>query len=195
MKNVRFAAMVVLAAAPAFASSWEIDPSHTQAQFAVRHLMVSNVRGEFGKTTGTIEIDEKDASKSSVNATIDATTINTREPKRDAHLKSADFFEAEKYPTITFKSKKVSKNGDKLKVVGELTIRNVTKEVTLEVTSTAEVKDPWGNTKRGFSATTKVNREDFGLTWNKALEGGGVLVGKEVQIEIEVEAAKKASKT
>ncbi|MBI3185972.1 MAG: polyisoprenoid-binding protein [Myxococcales bacterium] len=186
----------LMAPGAALATGWEIDSSHTQSSFVVKHLMVANVRGEFGQTTGAIEIDDKDITKSTVEATIDATTVNTREPKRDAHLKSADFFEVDKHPRITFKSKKVTKGGkDKLKVVGELTIRGVTKDVTLDVSTSGEVKDPWGNVKRAFTATGKINRKDFGLVWNKPLETGGLLVGEEVDIQIDVEAGKKATKT
>lgn len=198
MKTLRsaLATGLLLASPLALAADYEIDPAHSQVQFAVRHLMVSNVKGEFGKLSGTIALDEKDLTKSTVTATIDATSINTREAKRDGHLKSADFLDVEKFSAITFKSKKVKKAGkDKLKVTGDLTLRGVTKEVTLDVLASPEVKDPWGNFKRGFSATTQISRKDFGLTWNQALEGGGVLVGDEVKIELEIEAAKKAAPT
>jgi len=175
------------------ASSWEIDGSHSSAQFSIKHLMVSNVRGEFSKVAGTLNLDDKDITKSSVDVSIDVNTINTREAKRDAHLKSPDFFDAAKFPALTFKSKKVEKAGaDKLKVTGDLTIHGVTKEVVLNVEGpTAEIKDPFGNAKRGATATTKINRKDFGLNWNKALEAGGVLVGEEVNITIDVELLKK----
>lgn len=175
------------------ASSWEIDGSHSSAQFSIKHLMVSNVRGEFSKVAGTLNLDDKDITKSSVDVSIDVNTINTREAKRDAHLKSPDFFDAAKFPALTFKSKKVEKAGaDKLKVTGDLTIHGVTKEVVLNVEGpSAEIKDPFGNTRRGATATTKINRKDFGLNWNKALEAGGVLVGEEVNITIDVELLKK----
>jgi polyisoprenoid-binding protein YceI len=175
------------------ASTWDIDPAHSVAGFSVRHLMVSKVPGEFGKVSGTVNLDDKDISKSTVEATIDVSTVTTRDPKRDEHLKSGDFFDVAKFPTITFKSKRVQKAGaGKLKVVGDLTIHGVTKEVTLNVEGpNKEVKDPWGNTKSGASATTKIDRKDFGLTWNKSLDGGGVVVGDEVAITIDVELLKK----
>ena len=176
-----------------FASTWEIDPAHSSATFSIRHMTVSNVRGEFGKVTGTVNWDDADVTKSTAEATIDTTTINTHEPKRDAHLKSPDFFDSEKYPTITFKSTHVQKVGSNhLKITGDLTMHGVTRPVTLDATYTGEVKDPGGSIRRGASATTKVNRKDFGLTWNKALEAGGVLVGDEVDIALELELAKKA---
>jgi polyisoprenoid-binding protein YceI len=175
------------------ATTWEIDPAHSAAQFSVRHLMVSNVRGEFGKVTGTVEYDPKEPARATITATIDATTINTREPKRDEHLRSPDFFDVAKYPTITFKSKRLEMaSPGKLRIIGDLTIRGVTKEVVLDVEGpTPEIKDPWGNTKIGATATTKINRKDFGLKWNKALETGGVVVGDDVTITIDVELTKK----
>ncbi|MHB8873010.1 MAG: YceI family protein [Myxococcaceae bacterium] len=188
-----FAAVLLAAPALAGAATWELDSSHSSASFAVRHLMVSTVRGDFGKTTGTLELDEKDVSKSKVEAAIEVTTINTRDAKRDEHLRSAEFFDVAKYPTITFKSKKVEKAGKgQLKVTGALTIRGVTKDVVLDVEyAGTEAKDPWGNIKQGATATTRINRSDFGLTWNKALETGGVAVGDEVKITLDVEMAKK----
>jgi polyisoprenoid-binding protein YceI len=189
------AAFVISYASAARGSTWEIDPVHTSAQFTVKHMMVTNVRGEFGKTTGAIQWDDKNSAKSSVEARIDTTTINTREPKRDAHLKSADFFEVEKYPTISFKSTKVQKVGaDKYKITGDLTMHGVTKEVVLDVVAPDRViKTQNGDEKRGASATTRVNRKDFGLLWNKPLEAGGVMVGDEVTITIDTELTKKAS--
>lgn len=171
------------------ASTWDIDPAHTSAQFAVRHLMVSTVRGEFGKVSGVVNLDENDLSKSSVEASIDATSLNTRVEKRDEHLKSPDFLDVAKYPTITFKSKKVEKAGDgKFKVTGDLTIRGVTKEAVLEVEgSPTPFKDPLGSMRVGGVATTKINRKDFGVQWNGALETGGVVVGDAVAITIDVE--------
>lgn len=172
----------------AWAGEWQIDTSHSAAQFSVRHLMVSNVRGEFGKITGTVNYDAKDVSKSTVNVSIDVASISTRDEKRDAHLKSADFFDVEKYPTMTFVSKKVQSTGGKLKITGDLTLHGVTKEVVLTAEPLSkELKDPWGNTKTGTTATAKINRKDFGLAWNKALEAGGVAVGEEVNILIDVE--------
>jgi polyisoprenoid-binding protein YceI len=177
----------------AYASTWEIDPVHSSATFSIRHMTVSNVRGEFGKVTGTVDWNDADVTKSTVQATIDVSTLNTREPKRDGHLKSPDFFDVEKYPTITFKSTQVKKVGpNHVKVIGDLTMHGVTKPVTLDATYTGEVKDPGGNIKRGVSAKTKVNRKDFGLIWNKTLETGGVLVGDEVDIALDLELAKKA---
>ena len=197
MRNrIAASALAVAFAIPslALASDWDIDPAHSQANFTVRHLMVSNVRGDFGKVTGTIKLDDKDVSKSTVDATIDVASINTREAKRDEHLKSPDFFDVAKYPTITFKSKKVAKAGTgKLKVTGDLTMHGVTKEVTLDVEGPAkDAKDPWGNVRSGATATTKINRKDFGLGWNKVLETGGVAVGEDVTIVIDVELTKKA---
>lgn len=195
MKSLSSALAVVALSLPsmALAAVWEIDPSHSSAQFAVKHLMVSTVRGEFSKVAGTLNIDEKDITKSTVEATIDAATINTREPKRDEHLRSPDFFDTAKYPTITFKSKSVKRGGKgKLKVTGDLTMHGVTKEVVLDVTGPVkEIKDPWGNVKSGATATTQVNRKDFGLNWNKALETGGVVVSDEVAITLDVELGKK----
>ncbi len=175
-------------------TTWDIDPGHSGAHFSVRHMMVSNVRGDFGKVTGTVVYDAKDPKKSTVEATIDVNSINTREEKRDAHLKSPDFFDVAKFPAITFKSKKVEPAGKgKLAVTGDLTIHGVTKEVKLDVTGpAAEAKDPWGNTKSGAEATTKINRKDFGLAWNKALETGGIAVGEEVSITLDIELTKKA---
>ncbi|WP_257448907.1 YceI family protein [Archangium lipolyticum] len=186
------AALVLAAPSLAFAAEYEIDPGHSSAQFSVKHMMVSNVRGSFAKVTGKANIDEKDITKSTVEATIDASTINTNEPKRDEHLRNADFFDTAKYPTITFKSTKVEKAGENLKVSGNLTMHGVTKPVVLDVEGfTTESKDPWGNIKRGGVATTKINRKDFGLTYNSVLETGGVAVGEEVAITIDVELNKK----
>ncbi len=181
--------------APAFGATsvWEIDPVHTNSQFAVRHLMVSTVRGEFGKTTGTFTLDDQDTTKSTVEATIDASSINTRVEKRDAHLKSSDFFDVEKYPTLTFKSKKFETVGEgKFKVTGDLTLHGVTKEVVLNVEgTTTPFKDPMGKMRIGGMATTRINRKDFGLAYNKVLETGGMLVGDDVDITIDVELTQK----
>jgi polyisoprenoid-binding protein YceI len=173
--------------------TYTIDPAHSVADFKVRHLMVSNVRGEFSGVSGTVQFDPENPANSKVEATIDATTIHTREPQRDAHLKSADFLDVEKFPTITFVSKKVVRAGDEeYKVTGDLTIHGVTKEVTLEVEGPApEAKDPWGNVKSGASAKTKINRKDFGLVWNVALETGGVLVGEDIQLHLDLELTKQ----
>jgi polyisoprenoid-binding protein YceI len=176
------------------AATWTIDPAHTSAQFAVRHLMVSTVRGEFGKVSGTVNLDEHDPAKTSIDATIDATSINTRVAKRDEHLKNPDFLDVAKYPTITFKSKKVEKVADtKFKVTGDLTLHGVTKEVVLDVEgSPTPIKDPSGNLRIGGVATTKINRQDFGLQWNRTLETGGVVIGDEVSITIDIELTRKA---
>jgi polyisoprenoid-binding protein YceI len=192
-KAVLVAALAALSF-PAVAAEYEIDPSHSSAEFQVRHLMVANVRGGFSGVSGKLELDEKDITKSKVTATIDAKSLNTRDEKRDEHLRSPDFFDVPNHPTLTFVSKKVHKAGKgKLKVVGDLTMRGVTKEVTLDVEGpTATVKDPWGQTKMGAVATTKVNRQDYGLKWNKALEGGGVVVGDEVKITLDLEFTHKA---
>ncbi len=189
------ASVALLAPAAGFAADLEIDPSHSNASFTVKHMMVTNVRGEFTKVSGTFNYDEKDVSKSTILASIDAASIDTREPKRDEHLKSPDFFDVAKHPKITFKSKKVAKAGEgKLKVTGDLTMRGVTKEVVLDVEGPSKaVKDPWGNMKIGATATTTVNRKDFGLNWNQALEAGGVLVGEEVKINLDLEFLQKAT--
>jgi polyisoprenoid-binding protein YceI len=188
-------ALVLAAAGTALASDWELDPSHTTAQFSVRHMMVSTVRGQFGKVTGTVNLDDKDLTHSKLQVTIDASTIDTHEPKRDAHLKSPDFFDVAKFPNITFASTKVEKGAKgKFKVTGDLTMHGVTKPVVLAVDPlSAAVKNPWGKTVRGTSATATINRKDWGLGWNKALEAGGVLVGDEVQIQIDAELSEKAA--
>ncbi|TAM80387.1 MAG: polyisoprenoid-binding protein [Acidobacteria bacterium] len=173
--------------------TWNIDPAHSNAQFSVRHLMISNVKGEFTRVSGVVRLDKDNPEGVSVEASIDVNTINTREPDRDNHLKSPDFFDVAKHPTITFKSKRVAKSPGGLKLKGDLTIHGVTREVTLDVEGpTPPTKDPWGNTRIGASATTKINRKDFGLTWNQALETGGVMVGEEVKITIDVELVAQA---
>jgi polyisoprenoid-binding protein YceI len=178
------------------ATTWNLDPTHSHASFTVRHLVISNVRGEFQKVSGVAKIDEKNLAQSSVEATIETASIDTRVAKRDEHLRSPDFFDVTKYPTITFKSTKVEKAGEgKLKVIGDLTMHGVTKPVVLNVEGpSAEIKDPWGNTRRGLSASTKVNRKDFGLNWSKTVEAGPV-VGDDIAIEIEAELVKQAEKT
>ena len=175
------------------AVTYVIDPIHSTAGFKVRHLMVSNVRGEFSGVAGTVVFDAEDSANSKVEAAIDATTIQTRDNQRDQHLKSADFFDVEKFPKITFISKKVAPVGEgEWRVVGDLSMHGVTKEVVLDVEGpTPEVKDPQGNIKIGATATTKLNRKDFGLGWNVALEAGGVLVGDEVAIQLELEMTRK----
>jgi polyisoprenoid-binding protein YceI len=193
LRPAAMASIVALLPAWAVASTWEIDPAHTRANFAVRHLVISTVRGTMGQVTGTAVLDESDVTKSSVTATIDAKGIDTREAKRDEHLRGPDFLDVAKYPTITFTSKTVEPAGaGKYKVTGDLTLHGVTKEVTLDVTgSPTPMKDPFGNTKLGGVATTKLNRQDFGIAWSKALDGGGLVVGDEVEVTIDVELVKK----
>lgn len=176
------------------ASNWEIDPAHTTAGFKVRHLMISNVKGEFTGIAGTINLDEKDLLKSKIDVSMDVGSVNTGNAKRDEHLKTADFFDAQKFPKLTFKSTKIEKSGDKLAMTGDLTLHGVTKPVTLMVELTTEIRDPWGNVRRGANATGKLNRKDFGLTWNKTLDGGGVAVSDEVQLTIEAELTKGKDK-
>ncbi len=175
-------------------SQWQIDPAHSAAHFSVRHLMISNVRGEFTKLTGSALIDPADPTKSSVEVTIQADSINTREPQRDAHLRSADFFDVANYPTLSFRSKRAESAGaDNLKLTGDLTIRGVTKEVTFEVEGpTPAIKDPWGNVRAGVTASTKISRKDFGVAFNALTETGGIVVGDEVKITIEAELIQQA---
>jgi polyisoprenoid-binding protein YceI len=195
----RFLALALTAVLPALAaaetSNWTIDPAHTNSQFSVKHLVISTVRGQFGKTTGALRLDEKDLTKSAVEATIDVTTIDTRVADRDTHLKSPDFFDAAKYPTMTFKSTKVEKAGDdKLKVTGDLTLKGTTKPVILDVSySPTAITGMKGESRRGFSATTKISRKDFGLSWSKVVEAGPV-VGDEVTIVIDAETIKEQAK-
>jgi polyisoprenoid-binding protein YceI len=172
---------------------WEIDPAHTHAQFKVRHLMISNVKGEFTKLSGTTKWDTADVTRSTVEVAVDVNSINTREPQRDGHLKSPDFFDAEHYPTISFRSTKITRTDDgTLELTGDLTIRGVTKPVTFELEGpTPETKDPWGNVRVGIEANTTIDRKDFGLTWNSPLEGGGVMVGDKVALSIDAELIKK----
>src|ERR1035438_525434 len=172
---------------------YQIDSAHSRAQFSVRHLMVSNVRGEFTKLSGSLAYDASNPANSSLEARLEVASINTRDEQRDAHLKSPDFFDAEKFPELTFRSKQVAQDGDGLRVTGDLTIHGVTREVTLTVEGpTPEVKDPWGGYRIGATAETKIRRKDFGMTFNMALEAGGVVVGDEVKISIEIEAARQA---
>lgn len=172
-------------------TTYQIDPSHSTANFSVKHMMIAKVHGGFEKMSGKFNYDKENLAKSSVEVTIDATSINTREAQRDAHLRSADFFDVEKYPTLTFKSVRFENDGDGLKVVGNLTIHGVTNSVTLHMEQPSEEqKDPWGNVKIGISGTTKIKRKDFGLTWNAALEAGGVLVGDDISITLDVQLVK-----
>jgi polyisoprenoid-binding protein YceI len=172
-------------------TTWKIDPAHSNAQFVVRHMMITNVRGGFNGVQGTVVYDPADLGSSSVDVTIDKNSLSTGDATRDTHVKSADFLDVEKYPTITFKSKKITKDGDDLKITGDLTIHGVTKEVALNVAGpTEEQKDPWGNTRVGASATTKIKRSDFGLTWNAALETGGIMLGDDIKLELDVSLIK-----
>jgi polyisoprenoid-binding protein YceI len=187
-------ALGVLATVSAVAqtSEWKIDPAHSTAQFTVRHLGISNVNGSFTKVSGDISLNEKDITQSQVNASIDVSSVDTRVEMRDKDLKSAHFFDVEKYPTIEFKSKRIVKSGDKLQVIGDLTIHGTTREVTLDVDGpTAEITDPWGNSRRGLSATTTINRQDFGLTYNNLLKSGEAAIGNTVKIQIDAEITKK----
>jgi polyisoprenoid-binding protein YceI len=185
-------ALAGISAASAAPATYDIDSSHSSAQFSVRHLMISNVRGEFTHVSGQIVYDPANLAATKISASIDVGTISTREPKRDAHLKSPDFFDTARYPKIVFESKQVWKSGGKLQVKGDLAMHGVTKEVVLSVDGPApEQKDPWGNLRLGATATTRINRKEWGLTWNQALETGGVAVGEEVTITIDLEAVKQ----
>jgi polyisoprenoid-binding protein YceI len=190
-------AAVLSLPASAATSTWQVDPAHSEALFSIRHLTISTVRGGFSKIKGTISFDEKDPSKSVVDVAIDMSTVDTREPKRDDDLRSDKFFDVTKYPTMTFKSTKVEQvSAGKLKVTGDLTLHGVTKEVVLDVDGpSAAIKDPWGNQRAAASATTKINRQDFGVKWNKTIDNGGVMLGDEVSITIDVEMFQPAAKS
>ncbi|HUK87234.1 MAG TPA: YceI family protein [Terriglobales bacterium] len=188
------AVLSLVAAAAAQTATWTIDPAHSTAAFTVRHMMINNVRGEFSKTTGTLQLDPKDITKSTVEASIDAATVNTRVEARDADLRSANFFDVAKYPILSFKSTKVEQVAPgKLRVTGDLTMHGVTRPVVLDVDGPSPaIKDPWGNTRIGLSASTKINRKDWGLMYNKLLESGGMVVSEEVAIDLELEFVQKA---
>jgi polyisoprenoid-binding protein YceI len=175
-------------------TQWQIDPAHSAAHFSVRHLMISNVRGEFTKVSGNAVLDPSEPAKSTVEVSIDTSSIDTRELQRDEHLRSADFFDVANHPTITFRAKKITPAGkDRFKVAGDLTIRGTTREVTFDVEGPVPpVKDPWGNIRTGVSATAKINRKDFGLVWNALTEAGGMVVGDEVSLTFEAELIQKA---
>ena len=175
-------------------SSWQIDPAHSHVEFAVRHLMISSVKGAFGDVQGTVSVDESDPRIILVDVTIQVASIDTRQEQRDAHLRSADFFDAVRFPTITFRSRMVAGSylDGVFRLVGDLTIRDVTREVILDVAAEGHLTDPWGAERAGFSARGKIDRTDFGLTWNQALETGGVLVSNEVKISVEVELIRQA---
>jgi len=183
-------ALVLPSVAPA--AIWNIDPDHSNVAFKIRHLMVSNVKGSFSKFSGTVEIDEQDLAKSRIAVTIETSSIGTNVQKRDDHLRSADFFDVSKYPTMTFVSRKIAPAGqDRLTVTGDLTLHGVTREVSLDVEGLSpEGKDPWGGVRRGAAASAKISRKDFGLAWNQVLETGGLAVGEEVAISLEVELVK-----
>ena len=170
-------------------TTWRIDPDHTQVEFAVRHMMFATVKGQFPGVSGELQIDDADPAKSSVEVRIDAATIDTRSGQRDTHLRSADFFDVENHPHLTFASRRFERRGGAgYRITGDLTIRGVTREVVLEANETGRGRDPWGQDKIGFTAATKIDRKDYGLTWNQALEAGGVLVSDEVKISIEGQA-------
>jgi polyisoprenoid-binding protein YceI len=173
-------------------STWNIDPVHSVAEFKVKHMMISNVKGQFTGVKGALSLEEGDITKSNFEATIDTASINTRDAQRDAHLKSADFFDAEKFPFLSFRSTRITRSGEEeLSVAGDLTIHGVTRKVVFTVEGpTPPARDPWGNTRLGLSATTKINRKDFGLTWNSTLETGGILVGDDVTITLDVQFVK-----
>jgi len=172
--------------------TWQIDSAHSGIHFSVRHLVIAKVRGQFGRWTGALTVPDGDFTKATAEVTIDATSIDTGVADRDAHLKSADFFDVANHPEITFRSRRIERaSGDRFALVGDLTLRGTTREVTLEVESAGETKDPWGNQRAAFSARTSVDRKAFGLTWNQALETGGVMVGDKVEIEIEIEAVRQ----
>jgi polyisoprenoid-binding protein YceI len=175
-------------------STWAIDPAHSVVELAVKHMMFSTVKGRFANVAGTIVLNDADLSASSVTAEIDAASIDTREAQRDAHLRSADFLDVESYPTITFRSTGVVPQGrDRFVLVGDLTIHGVTREVSLEAELAGTGTDPWGGQRAGFTAATTINRREFGLTWNQALEAGGVLVSDQVKINLEIQATLQAS--
>jgi polyisoprenoid-binding protein YceI len=172
---------------------WAFDLAHSSIGFHVRHLMVSKVHGRFHTWSGKLALDDADPARSHVEVTIDASSVDTREDKRDAHLRSPDFLDVERFPTIEFRSRAVTRDGELLRVAGDLTIHGITRPVVLEVDGGGQVKDPWGGTRTGFSATTSISRKDFGLTWNLALEAGGFVVGDKIEITLEIEAVRQVA--
>jgi polyisoprenoid-binding protein YceI len=184
--------MATTTSSPASTITWKLDPAHSGAEFKVKHMMISNVKGSFSGLSGTLTEHTVDSTLSGIEASVDVSTVSTGDLQRDGHLKSADFFDVEKFPTMTFKSTQVErKSGDEYAVTGDLTLHGVTKPVTFAVEGpSAPGKDPWGNTRIGLSATAKINRKDFGLSWNSALETGGLLVGEDVHIALEVQFIK-----
>jgi polyisoprenoid-binding protein YceI len=200
MRNLRSSALFLAACvlmatfSAAQTATWTIDPNHSTAQFTVRHLAISNVSGNFTKVTGTVVLNDKDLTQSQVSATIDASSVDTRVPDRDKDLRSPNFLDVEKYPTLEFKSKRIVNSGGKLQMIGDLTLHGTTREVTLDVDGpTPELSDPWGNIRRGFSATTTINRKDYGVVWNNTLKTGEAVVGDNVKIQIDVEIMRKKS--
>jgi polyisoprenoid-binding protein YceI len=188
----RFFLTAILALPGLFANEYTIDGAHSSAGFSVRHMMVANVRGEFAKLTGKVFYDEKNPAATRIEAQVDAASINTRDPKRDNHLRSPDFFDTATFPTVSFVSKKAWISGGVLKVAGDLTLRGVTREAVFDVAPiTAEIKDASGNLRRGATATATINRKDFGMTWNRAMDAGGLVVGEEVAITIEAAVVRK----
>jgi polyisoprenoid-binding protein YceI len=174
-------------------TTWTVDAAHSHVGFGIRHLMIATVRGRFGQVQGTVTVDERDPTTASVDITIPTASVNTGDEKRDGHLRSPDFFDVDRFPNITFRSKRVEGgSGESFRVTGDLTIRDVTREVTLDVTLLGRAKDPWGQEHAAFEASTKIKRGDYGLTWNAALETGGVLVGDDVNITIEAQLLKQS---
>ncbi|HUB28816.1 MAG TPA: YceI family protein [Terracidiphilus sp.] len=184
--------MTATTATPSALTTWNIDPAHSSAEFKVKHMMISNVKGKFSGITGVLKLHDEDCAESFVEATIPVATVSTGDPQRDSHLQGAEFFEAEKFPTFTFRSTHVVRHAPgEHKVTGELTLHGVTRPVVFEVEGPSEPgKDPWGNLRIGLSATAKINRKDFGLSWNAALETGGVLVGEDVTITLDIQFIK-----
>ena len=176
-------------------TTWQLDPTHTAVGFAVKHLMIATVKGHFAKVAGTVEMDEADLSTAQARVTIDAASIHTGNPDRDAHLRSGDFLDVEHFPTLTFESRRVEQRPDgSLRLTGDLTIRGVTRPVSLEATREGVIQDPWGNRRAGFSGSLRIKRSDFGITWNMLIETGGVVVGDEVRISLEAELVQEAAK-
>jgi polyisoprenoid-binding protein YceI len=185
--------MTTAAAVQTGQTTWTIDPAHSSVEFAVRHLMITTVRGRFTGVKGTVTLDEADPAKSAVEVVIDAASIDTREPQRDTHLRSADFFDVDRFPTLTFRSTKLDGGlGEPFTLAGDLTIHGVTRPVVLDVEPEGRVKDAWGGIRSGFTATTKIKRSEFGLTWNQLLEAGGVTVSDEVKISLDVQLVNAA---
>jgi polyisoprenoid-binding protein YceI len=178
-------------AAVAAQTTWSIDAAHSSVEFAVKHLMISTVRGRFPDLTGTVQLDSEHPNNSTIDVAVNVASIDTRQEQRDEHLRSADFFDVANFPALTFKSTRVRRDGDDFQIDGELTIRGVTRPVTLHATEEGRTRDPWGGERIGYSATTKINRRDFGLTWNQVLEAGGFAVGDEVKITVDVELVKQ----